>query len=199
MSRLPLSQPFASAALVVAALACATASAQPRLELPGLDGQTRSLSDLRGQVVVLNFWATWCGPCVEELPRLVALQRELGPRGVQVVGASADALEAREAVEKRADELELNFPVWLGATTGDMQRFGLPGVLPGTVVLGRDGTVRVRHAGVVSAAWLEENVVPVLDGEVPPDAADPAENAGEARGDRVASNRPEKGAATVPS
>lgn len=78
------------------------AATRPGLALTGLDGETERLEDLRGKVVVLNFWATWCAPCVEELPLLVAIQRDWDSRGVQVVGASADTLDARESVEERA-------------------------------------------------------------------------------------------------
>lgn len=180
-------------------------SPAPKLVLKDLQGQTRQLSDLRGQVVVLNFWATWCAPCVEELPRLVTLQREFNGRGVQVIGASADDDEARDLVAERARELELNFPVWLGATTGDMESFGLPGRLPGTVVLGRDGAILARHAGVVSDQWLEDRVSAVIAGRTMA-AASPAEDATAGSGARkradaetAAEKNPKTDAATVPS
>jgi thiol-disulfide isomerase/thioredoxin len=91
--------------------------------------------------VVLNFWATWCIPCRKEMPDLAAIQNEYAALGVQVIGAGADTLADRSKVLQFAKETRINFPVWLGATTDDMKRFGLGPSLPGTAIIGRDGKI----------------------------------------------------------
>ncbi|UCF68879.1 MAG: TlpA family protein disulfide reductase [Acidobacteriota bacterium] len=177
--------------------------AMPILEAVDLAGVSQSLAGLRGRIVVLNFWATWCQPCVEEMPRLVEVQREYGLFGLQVVGASADSLEFRAHVLKKARELDVNFPVWLGATTENMQRFGLPGSLPGTVILDRDGRVRARHAGIVSKQWLKQQIEPLLQAPHLPAARAAATGGKPARTEEIvetATLKPAtREAATVPS
>ncbi|HYP53387.1 MAG TPA: TlpA disulfide reductase family protein [Pyrinomonadaceae bacterium] len=130
----------------------------PALALADTGGTPRSLADYRGRVVVLNFWATWCVPCREEMPLLVALRNAYAARGVEVVGASADDESTRAKVVPFARELKLNFPVWVGATTDDMRRFGLGSALPATAVRDRDGRVVFRIMGPVTAAELRERV-----------------------------------------
>src|ERR1700682_4583163 len=82
------------------------ASALLSLSLPDTSGRQQSLAQWRGKVVVVNFWATWCGPRREEMPEFVKIQRELGPRGLQFVGI---AIDQAEKVEQFASELDLNY------------------------------------------------------------------------------------------
>lgn len=132
------------------------------LTLKDLFGAEQSLSALKGRIVVLNFWATYCVPCRKEMPDLAAIQNEYALLGVQVVGASADALEDRAKVLEFAKETKVNFPVWTGATTADMMRFGLGAALPGTVVIGRDGRVAKVISGIVNAVDLKKQVDAML-------------------------------------
>jgi thiol-disulfide isomerase/thioredoxin len=111
------------------------------LALKDLVGVEQKLSGYNGKIVVLNFWATWCIPCKKEMPDLAAIQNSYAPFGVQVVGASADPLADRAKVLEFVKAVRINFPVWLGATTADMERFGLGTALPGTVIVGRDGKI----------------------------------------------------------
>jgi thiol-disulfide isomerase/thioredoxin len=142
--------------------------AAPALELQDLDGVPQSLASLRGRVVVVNFWATWCLPCREEMPALGRVQARFAARGVQFVGAAADEPSARSGVMKFLETTPVPFPVWLGATTDAMSPFGLPPMLPGTVVLDREGRVRARFPGVVTEAALTTALEGVL---APPLAA----------------------------
>jgi thiol-disulfide isomerase/thioredoxin len=128
------------------------------LALRDLYGAEQRLSALRGRVVVLNFWATYCVPCRKEMPDLAAIQNNYAALGVQVVGASADDAAARPKVLQFIKETKLNFPVWLGATTGDMERFGLAPALPGTVIIGRDGRIAWHKSGVVTEAEVKKQV-----------------------------------------
>lgn len=101
----------------------------------------QKLNALRGRVVVLNFWATYCGPCVKEVPDLVAIQKQYAGLGVQVVGASLDTPDEQREVRKFIADKRINFPVWLGATHEDLARFGLGPAIPSTVVIGPDGKI----------------------------------------------------------
>ena len=90
---------------------------ETELALKDLFGAEQKLSAYRGRIVVLNFWATWCGPCKKEMPDLAAIQNSYAAYGVQVIGASADTLAELNAVRQFIKETTVNFPVWLGATT----------------------------------------------------------------------------------
>lgn len=136
------------------ALTPSAESALWQLEFPGLDGDVLRMASLRGQPVLLNFWATWCPPCVEELPLLSSFYRENSAKGWQVLGLAVDQLEP---VKRFLAKRPVTFPVALA---------GLPGVelgkslgnesggLPFTVVLGSDGRVAHRKIGKVSPANL---------------------------------------------
>jgi peroxiredoxin len=154
------------------------------LALKDLSGAEQRLSSLKGRIVVLNFWATYCVPCRKEMPDLAAIQNEYAALGVQVVGASADAPEERAKVLQFVKETKINFPVWTGASAADMLRFGLGTALPGTVVIGRDGKIARVISGVVNQADLKKQIDAML-------AA--AEKGGEA--ERRSSEREERAAA----
>ncbi|MCA1614887.1 MAG: TlpA family protein disulfide reductase [Acidobacteria bacterium] len=121
-------------------------------------GTAQSLSALKGRIVVLNFWATYCEPCRKEMPDLAAIQNEYAALGVQVVGASTDAAEDRAKVLQFVKETKVNFPVWTGATTADMLRFGLGAALPGTVIIGRDGKIAKVISGIVNQTDLKKQI-----------------------------------------
>jgi thiol-disulfide isomerase/thioredoxin len=125
-------------------------------------GTEQRLSALKGRIVVLNFWATYCVPCRKEMPDLAAVQNEYAALGVQVIGASTDALEDRAKVLQFVKETKINFPIWMGATTADMMRFGLGGALPGTIIVGRDGRIAKVISGIVNQADLKKQVEALL-------------------------------------
>jgi thiol-disulfide isomerase/thioredoxin len=132
------------------------------LTLKDLFGAEQSLSALKGRIVVLNFWATYCVPCRKEMPDLAAIQNEYALLGVQVVGASADAVGDRAKVLEFAKETKVNFPIWTGATTADMMRFGLGAALPGTVIVGKDGRVAKIISGIVNQVDLKKQIDAML-------------------------------------
>ena len=131
---------------------------EAELALKDLFGAEQKLSSYRGRPVLVNFWATWCGPCVKEMPELAALQNEYAAYGLQVVGATADTTETLKEVRSFIKTAKLNFPVWLGATTQDMARFGLGPALPGTVLIGRDGKIVAIFNGVITAAEVKKKL-----------------------------------------
>lgn len=128
------------------------------LSLKDLFGAQVGLSQFKGRIVVLNFWATYCVPCRREMPDLAAIQNEYAALGVQVIGASADVAEDRDKVLQFIRETKINFPIWTGATTADMMRFGLGAALPGTAIVGRDGRVVKVISGIVNRADLKKQI-----------------------------------------
>jgi thiol-disulfide isomerase/thioredoxin len=126
----------------------------------------------RDKIVVLNFWATWCVPCRKEIPLLVRLQNEYGPRGVQIVGASIDEPEDLDLAERFVRDRRVNFPVWYGHTTEDMKPFGLATSIPATAVFDRDGTRAFRIIGEVHADVIRSRLEWLLGdraAEAPPE------------------------------
>jgi len=119
-----------------------------------LTGARQSLAAWRGRIVIVNFWATWCRPCLDEMPALGAIQNDYAALGVQTIGIAADGTDGAENVLAFARRVGIVFPVWLGATTADMAALGVGPALPATVVLDRDGTIAHRVSGVVDAGEL---------------------------------------------
>lgn len=118
--------------------------------LEGLDGQPMDLAAFRGRPLLVNFWATWCPPCVEELPLLNAFYREQAGRGWQVLGLAVDK---SSAVQTFLRHVPLEFPVGMAGFSGtELSRtLGNPsGGLPYTVVFGADGNVKQRKVGKIS-------------------------------------------------
>ena len=119
-----------------------------------LEGNPRALAQWRGQVLVVNFWATWCPPCLKEIPAFMELQRQLGKSGVQFVGV---ALDGRAEVAVFVRQHELNYPTLAGEedVARYMQEQGNKiGALPFTLVFDRAGTLRHTHQGEWSAEAL---------------------------------------------
>jgi peroxiredoxin len=132
------------------------------LKLKDLFGTDQSLSQYKGRIVILNFWATFCVPCRKEMPDLAAIQNEYAALGVQVIGASTDVLEDRPKVLQFIKETKINFPVWMGASGADMTRFGLGEALPGTVVIDKTGKIVKVISGVVTVADLKKQIESML-------------------------------------
>lgn len=132
------------------------------LALKDLTGADQTLAGYRGRVVVLNFWATWCEPCMKEMPDLAAIQNDYAALGVQVIGAAGDTAADSAKVMKFIREHKVNFPVWVGATTDDMQRFGLGTVLPATVVIDKNGKIVWREIGIIKPDVLRKELDKML-------------------------------------
>lgn len=134
------------------------------LVLRDLEGNRTSLAALRGKVVVLNFWATWCRPCIEELPVLADVAERYGNRGVVVVAASVDDAASRSDIERVAARLPASMRVWIGATMDDMARLELGSSVPVTIVLDRDGDVAHRQRGTLSPGALDSKLESLIGG-----------------------------------
>jgi len=133
-------------------------SAAPAAEAVDLEGKKQTLASLRGKVVVLNFWATWCGPCRKEMPFFVEAQKKFNMKGVQVVGWTSNDPKDGRKVADMAKELDISFPIWIGAGKEDFARFGLPWTVPGTIIIDREGRLASRVIGGISKEWLEDEI-----------------------------------------
>jgi thiol-disulfide isomerase/thioredoxin len=129
-----------------------------QLKLKDLSGVEQSLDSLKGRIVILNFWATYCLPCRTEMPDLAAIQNEYAALGVQVIGASTDEADDRAKVLQFIKETKVNFPVWLGASSTNMMQFGLGSALPGTVIIGKEGRIAKVISGVINQAELRKQI-----------------------------------------
>lgn len=130
----------------------------PALVAHSFDGQTIDLGSLRGKVVVLNFWASWCGPCRSEMPLLDAVARDYGDRGVVVIGLSADDPHDRREAARVARGVGYRTGLLSEATANG---FGAPQVLPLTYIIGSNGVLAVvlrANRGALSAAQLREAI-----------------------------------------
>jgi thiol-disulfide isomerase/thioredoxin len=133
----------------------------PDFTLESLDGQNMRLSDFRGKAVLLNFWATWCGPCKIEMPWFVDLQKEYGPQGLQIVGVAMDD-SSKEDIAKFAKEMGVNYPVLLGKEAVGDEYGGVP-ALPETFFIGRDGKIVDKIIGLKGKGEIEDSIKKALD------------------------------------
>ena len=128
--------------------------------LPDLQGRTLTLSSYRGKVVLLDFWATWCDPCREEITHFVRLQDKYGSQGLQIIGISMD--DGPEPVRDFYQKFKMNYPVVMGnAKTAEI--YGGVFGLPIAFLIGRDGKIVAKHIGAASAETLERETVSLLD------------------------------------
>jgi cytochrome c-type biogenesis protein len=134
--------------------------AAPDVELQTVDGQPFRLNSLRGRVVVLNFWATWCLPCRAEIPELNAMQRDLNGKGLTVVGLSLD--DTAEGVKEFQKDIRQDYTVLLGGDAVKDKFGGVPS-LPVTFIIDRDGNIREKIIGARDRAGFEAAVKPLLD------------------------------------
>lgn len=134
----------------------------PAFNLPRLDGGTIDSTDMRGDIVVVNFWASWCVPCAEEAPELEAFARRTRDEGVQLVGIVYS--DERDKAAEFRDRFHLSYPQAVDPGGRAAIDFGVFGV-PETYVIDRDGTVMAKLLGAVDAAYLEQVVEQVEGGD----------------------------------
>ena len=139
-----------------------------QLSLRSIDGQHVRLSDYRGKVVVLNFWATWCIPCAAELPMLVQAEKYYNPKGVVFIAASVDDGKSKKSVPNFVNKYNVGFPVWLDATTGDLLRLGMGAAVPATAFLDQEGRIVARVEGQMREGDLRERIDWLLGDRIGP-------------------------------
>lgn len=120
----------------------------PAFETKNLEAEEVSLEDLKGTVVLLNTWATWCEPCMRELPVLADLHRSLEPRGFTVIGLNADSRRKLVAVRKAVAHNGIPYPVWVDFENEAQVAFELNGY-PTSFLIDREGNIRWQREGVI--------------------------------------------------
>src|ERR1700731_549657 len=133
----------------------------PDFSLESLEGKTMRLSDFRGKAVLLNFWATWCGPCKIEMPWFVELQNQYASQGFQIIGVAMDEA-SKEDIGKFAKDLGVNYPILIGKEAIGEQYGGVP-ALPESFVIGRDGKIVDKIIGLRGKAEIEDSIKKALD------------------------------------
>jgi peroxiredoxin len=132
----------------------------PDFTLQSLDGKTVRLSDFRGKPVVLNFWATWCGPCKIEMPWFVDLQKQYGPAGLQFLGVAMDDASTKDIAEF-AESMKVNYPILVGKeSVGDA--YGGVQFLPETFYIDRNGKVVDKAFGLKGRGEIEDAIKKIL-------------------------------------
>ena len=130
-----------------AAMALFAAAPAADLTLHDAGGRKVRLRDLRGQPVVLNFWATWCEPCNAEMPMLVEMENQYAARGVRFIAASLDDARTKAKIPAFLAGYHVGFPVWYGATADDLEQLKLGAAVPATAFLDAGGRVVARILG----------------------------------------------------
>lgn len=143
------------------------ATAQPRVNFPApalalatLDGKNIALNDLGGQVVIVNFWATWCPPCRAEMPEIQNAYEKYRLQGLTVL--AVDVAEDPETITPFVQEFKLTFPILLDRDTAVTKRYQVNG-LPTTFFVGRDGVIRATNLGGMNRAFIEAQLAPLLE------------------------------------
>ena len=120
-----------------------------------------ALASLKGKVILLDFWATWCGPCKIEIPWFIEFQQKYGPKGLQVVGVSVD--DTLGKLKPYVAQMKMNYTVLQGLDHDDLlEAFGPMVGIPVTVVISRDGKVCAKHTGLTSKEAFETEIKALL-------------------------------------
>lgn len=138
-------------------------------QLENLNGHLISLNDFSGSVVAINFWATWCKPCREEIPDLVKIQDKFRNRGFTVLGLSRDFLNHNDqlvknegAVQSFVEEFKVNYPVLWDTENIFSEHYGGIG-MPTTIILDRSHRIRFRHTGIIDSVTLDAEILILLN------------------------------------
>jgi cytochrome c biogenesis protein CcmG/thiol:disulfide interchange protein DsbE len=125
-----------------------------------VNGKKVALSDFKGKVILLDFWATWCVPCKAEIPGFVSLQAKYGAKGLQILGLSVD--DPVSKLKPYVAEMKMNYPVLQGLDHDDVLDAYAITSIPTSVLIGRDGKICTKHTGIVSMDAFEKEITLLL-------------------------------------
>lgn len=154
-----LNRPQSAPAEEPSAIPAQVSFAAPELSLSDLQNQTHALSDYRGQVVLVNLWATWCPPCKAEMPTLDAYYRDHKDSGFVLLAINAG--DPAEAVRQFVTDYRLSLPIWLDPENRASRAFQVMSY-PSSFVIDRQGTVRLAWVGAITRTMLEKYVTPLI-------------------------------------
>lgn len=157
------SHPAGTGSPAAGAGACSTAKGRANLDftLKDIDGKSVRLADYKGKVILLNFWATWCGPCRLEIPAFVEAYQAYRDRGFVILGVLSEDDSSKEDLRAFMGEFEMNYPV-LREDAAFTESFGDLWALPTSFVIDRHGTICTKHMGAVSREMLEREIKGLL-------------------------------------
>jgi cytochrome c biogenesis protein CcmG/thiol:disulfide interchange protein DsbE len=138
-----------------------SAKSAPSFTLQDLNGKQVSLSDFKGKVVILDFWATWCPPCVKEIPHFIALYEQYKDQGFAIVGISVDR-EGISVVKSFARKYQVNYPILMTDGQVDKAYGGIPSI-PTTFVIDSAGNIRQKYVGYRDKAVFEADIKALLE------------------------------------
>ena len=138
-------------------------SAPLNFTLKDMNGVDVKLASFKGKPIVLNFWATWCGPCRAEIPSLVELQKQYADEGKDVVILGISVDDPVDKLKPYAAQMKMNYPVLVGKDHEDVQdAFGPLWGIPVTVFVGRDGNIALKHSGIATKEQFEQEIKALL-------------------------------------
>lgn len=136
------------------------AASAPAFALKDIRGRTARLSDYKGKVLLINFWATWCPPCRAEMPELVKLQKQYQSGGLQIIGITLPPYQ-RSSVRAMSRHLRVNYPLLFGRPSVSAA-YDVGEVMPTTIVVDRKGRIRDRILGILEPEEFDQKVKPLL-------------------------------------
>ena len=151
--------------LVAAAVAALVLAAPPaanfKFSFKDIDGKKVSLSEFKGKVIILDFWATWCVPCKAEIPGFIELKKKYGAQGLEIIGLSVD--DSLNTAKKYATEMKMNYPVLLAEGKEDILKAYDPiPSIPVSIIIDRKGNIVARHLGIATMDVFEKEITPLL-------------------------------------
>jgi thiol-disulfide isomerase/thioredoxin len=150
--------PLLAVSALLAFCGAARTQPTPNLTLTNLEGKAHALAEYHGKIVVLNFWATWCLPCRDEMPMLNKLAPKYDEKSVAFLAASLDDTQTQPKIARFLKKKKIELPVFTGATPQTLKQFSLGEIVPATLILDRDGTVAFRIEGEASKKDISSRV-----------------------------------------